>query len=97
MFSIILLLLLAIFFKWLFFRSIYSSEGLTTPQIAVDGRLWTVDLWFWLILSGLVLSALILNLTSACIERSCDSRKHAQVREQQTKLEKVKSLDLPGP
>lgn len=97
MLSVVLLLAMTVFFKGVFFRSIYEAGGLTAPQVAVDWRLWSLDWWFWLILGSLVAVALFLNLASACVERSCERKRYEQVRAQRQRLEKMRNLDLAEP
>lgn len=94
MFSIALLLAMTVFVKLVFFRWFYGVGTLTTLQVAVDWRLWTMDWWFWFILGSLVLLSLVLNLTSRCLEQGCENRRHKQEREHRQKLARLNRLDL---
>lgn len=93
MLAVVLLLALTVFFKAVFFRRIYDAEGLTTPQVGVDWRLWTVDLWFWLILGSLVFASLALNLVGRFCDGACDRRNRRRANEYKRKLEKERGTD----
>jgi len=93
MLSIVLLLGLTFFFKAMFFRHMYDSGSLTTPQVLVDWRLWTLDGWFWIVLVALIAVSISLNLISACLLRACDRRAIRQSREHKERLEKAKTVD----
>jgi len=82
LFTIILLLSLTIFFKAVFFRYFYDAVALSTPQVLVDWRLWTIDIWFLLIGSTLVILIATLNIFARIIDnyllrmRESDERSH---------------------
>ena len=96
MLSIVLLLLLTVFFKGVFFEHIYGASSLTTLQVAVDWRLWTLDGWFWLILGLLIVVSLALNVGSGCLERTCERKRHDMTRSHQVKLDKLQTRDPGG-
>jgi|SRR3989304_9024141 len=84
--TIVLLLSLTLFFKCIFFHSIYGADDLSTLQVAVDWRLWKIDLWFWLILVILIGSIAVFSILLGLLE--------ALLTRQREKLESKYRTDL---
>ncbi|HKZ41539.1 MAG TPA: hypothetical protein VJ044_11290 [Candidatus Hodarchaeales archaeon] len=93
-FSIFLLLFLTILFKAMLFRTLYDSEGLSTPQVLVDWRLWTFDNWFWFIIIGFSVLSITLNMVSRCIQHKCNTWEYEKGKEHQSRVKRASTLDL---
>ena len=95
MLSIVLLLLLTLFFKAVFFRYIYDAGLLTTPQVLVDWRLWSLDTWFWIVLGALIVMSLLLNYWSTVLEKTCKKMDYNQRTRHNARINALSRNDAP--